>query len=214
MIGHWPIAAQTPSGALTLTLVPESAYVLHGHHGVIQQGPGGLSAYYSAPRLRATGALTLAGHRSAVRGLGWLDHQWGNFATDPAALRWNWFACQLRDGRDLMLYEFLDPAGRPTRYRAATFVSRTGRVSHPTRVTVSERGPLVRPAGAAASYPLGWRLDVPAVGLHLTLRSRARDQYIHNTFVASFWEGAAEVVVGPAGGCIVESSREVVAAPL
>ncbi len=151
-LGRWTITAPTPSGALTLALVPESAYVLHGHHGVIQQGPGGLSAYYSAPRLRATGVLTLAGHRSAVRGLGWLDHQWGNFATDPAA-------------------------------RSAT------------------------------SYPLGSRLDVPAVGIHLTLHARARDQYIHNTFVASFWEGAAEVVAGPAGGCIVESSREVVAAP-
>jgi predicted secreted hydrolase len=146
-----------------------------------------------------------------VHGLGWLDHQWGNFATDPGALRWNWFACQLRDGRDLMLYEFLDASGRPTRYRAASFVSRTGRVSHPVRFTVSERGPFVRPMGAATTYPLGWRLEVPGAGLRLTIRARARHQYIHNTLVPSFWEGAAEVIAGPAGGCIVESSREVTA---
>ena len=41
-------------GALQLTLSPRQPYVLNGHDGIIQQGPGGPSAYYSNPRLAAT----------------------------------------------------------------------------------------------------------------------------------------------------------------
>ena len=66
----------------------------------------------------------------------------------------------------------------------------------------------VRPSGARTSYPLRWRVHIPALKLALTLRSRARHQYIANQLLPSFWEGAAAITNGPAGDCIVESSRQ------
>jgi len=93
-LGRMSVDAPTGDGRLALRLVPRRPYLLHGRRGVIRQGPGGRSAYYSQPRLAATGTLSIGGRELRVRGRGWFDHQWGNFAGTPAALRWDWFACQ------------------------------------------------------------------------------------------------------------------------
>jgi predicted secreted hydrolase len=202
-----PTGAPAPQGALTLRLVPEQPYVLHGTRGVVRQGPDP-SAYYSAPRMTATGTLVANGHRLKVHGKGWLDHQWGNFATDQSSLHWNWFACQLADGRALMLYQFLTPGGVPTGIQGGTLVLRDGRGRHLRRFTISPHGPFVRPTGAHATYPQAWTLSIPAAHLKLSLRSLAANQFIPMAFVPSFWEGAAAIKHGSPGSCVVESTRE------
>ena len=51
-----------------------------------------------------------------VRGSAWLDHAWGAGALGAGQAGWDWFALQLADGRDLMLYRLrrtdgsVDPA--------------------------------------------------------------------------------------------------------
>jgi predicted secreted hydrolase len=208
-LGRWSIDAPVPgAGALTLRLTPVQPYVLNGSRGIVAEGPGGFSAYYSAPRLAASGTLVLQGQTIGIKGQGWFDHQWGNFAMNSASWHWNWFACQLRDGRDLMLYQFIDPNGQPTGVQSGTYVPRPGVVGHLQQFTVQPLRPEVRPAGANATYPLRWRLKVPATHLDLTLAARARHQFIANQYLPGFWEGAAAITSGPPGGCIVESTRE------
>jgi predicted secreted hydrolase len=208
----WSVKASTgDGGGLALDLWPRQPYVLHGHAGIIQQGTGGPSAYYSDPRLAARGTLTMDGKTVGVTGQGWLDHQWGNFGTDVGALRWNWFACQFQNGTDLMLYQFLNGADRPSGRQTGTLVTDTGAVRHLTRFTVTPLPPSIQPAGAIATYPLDWRLQVPAGSIDITLRARARDEFITNQFVPNFWEAASLVTSGGVGTCTVESSREVAA---
>jgi predicted secreted hydrolase len=183
--------------------------VLHGRRGVIEQGGGGPSAYYSSTRLAARGTLRLGGRRIAVSGEGWLDHQWGNFAGTPEASRWDWFSCRFKDGRDLMLYRFLDLRNRPRpRYFTGTLVDRAGRVRRISRFRAAPRAPFVRPDWSTATYPLGWRLRVPGERIDITLRTLARNQFIRNQLVPSFWEGAATVTRGSPALCFVENSRE------
>jgi predicted secreted hydrolase len=206
----WYVDAPTGAGGrLTLGLIPRQPYVLHGHDGIIQQGTGGESAYYSAPRLAARGTLTLNGKAIGVSGLGWLDHQWGNFGTSVGALKWNWFACQFQNGGDLMLYQFLNPADRPTGRQTGTLLTRGGMVKQLTRFTITPIGPSIRPAGAMATYPLAWRLQVPTNKIDITIHARARHQFITNQLVPSFWEAASAITSGATGTCTVESSREV-----
>ena len=202
-----PPPAPPPQGALQLRLVPEQPYVLHGTHGIIRQGPAP-SAYYSAPRLAVSGTLVAGGRRLAVQGQGWLDHQWGNFATDQSSLHWNWFACQLDDGRALMLYQFLTASDTPSGIQAGTLVLHDGQGRHLQRFTITPRGPFLRPPGAQATYPQAWTLSVPAADLNLGLRSLATNQFIWMAFVPSFWEGAAAITHGASGSCVVESTRE------
>jgi predicted secreted hydrolase len=208
-LGRWSIVAPVSGeGSLQLTLTPVQPYVLNGPHGIVPEGPGAESAYYSAPRLAARGTLVLGGRSSAVTGQGWFDHQWGNFATNSASWHWNWFACQFDDSSDLMLYQFIDPAGQPDGVQSSTFVSRRGGVTHPSRFTVTPLGPTIRPAGATGRYPLHWRLVVPGAHVDITLAARARHQFISNQYVPGFWEGAAAITSGGSGTCIVESTRE------
>lgn len=213
-LGRWSVDALTGGrGRLQLDLVPRQRYVLHGHHGIIEQGTGGPSAYYSAPRLAARGTLTLNGKPVRVTGLGWLDHQWGNFGTNIGALKWNWFACQFRDGGDLMLYQFLNHANRPSGRQTGTLLTRDGAVKQLTRFTITPMSPSIPPTGATATYPLDWRLQVPTGKIDITIHARARDEFITNQFVPNFWEAASEITSGTAGSCTVESSREVGASP-
>lgn len=207
--GRFAVEAPTDAGSLALKLVPRRRYVLHGRGGIIEQGGGGPSGYYSSTRLAVGGALTLGDREVKLRGEGWLDHQWGDFSSRPEALRWDWFACRFPDGRDLMLYRFLDTESRPQpQYFTGTLVDRRGRTHRLGRFTATERGPLLHPEGATATYPLGWRLRVPRARLDFTIRALARNQFIRNNLVPDFWEGAARVVRGPRALCFVESSRE------
>lgn len=208
-LGRWSVDAPVPGGGrLTLQLTPAQPYVLNGPHGIVQEGPGATSAYYSDPRLTARGILEFGGHARRVTGEGWFDHQWGNFATNSASWHWNWFACQFHNGSDLMLYQFITPTGRPTGVQSGTFISKHGKVSHPRHYTVAPLAPHVRPAGASSTYPLRWQLKVPSANVDMTLRARARHQFISNRFIPSFWEGAAAITTGTPGNCIVESTRE------
>jgi predicted secreted hydrolase len=208
-LGRWTVGAMVPGeGQLRLSLTPVQPYMLNGPHGIVREGPGATSAYYSDPRLAARGTLVLDGRSARVRGQGWFDHQWGNFLTNSASFHWNWFACQFKDGSDLMLYQFITPTGQPTGVQSGTFVSRRGSARHPRRFTVRPLGAMIRPAGATGAYPLRWRLDVPSADVHATLKARARHQFIANQYIPGFWEGAAAITNGNPGGCIVESTRE------
>ena len=208
--GHLSVDARVDAGdRLQLELVPRRPYALHGDHGIVRQGATASSAYYSSTRLATRGRLALNGRSRQISGLAWFDHQWGDFATIPGALRWDWFACQLDDGRDLMLTQFLDAAGRPVPgARHGTLVSARGRATAIADFTATPTGPVIQPRGAKATYPLGWRLTVPGAGIELSLRAAARNQFVPMQILPSFWEGAAAIVRGPPGACTVENSRE------
>ncbi len=209
VMGRWSVDASVPGqGRLQLSLTPAQPYMLNGPRGIVREGRGASSAYYSDPRLAARGTLVLGGRSSRIHGQGWFDHQWGNFATNSASFHWNWFACQFNDGSDLMLYQFIDPAGRPTGVQDGTFRSVGGRVTHPRHFTVVPLRPVIRPQGATSRYPLRWRLMVPSAHVNVALRARARHQFISNQYLPGFWEGAAAITSGTQGGCIVESTRE------
>jgi predicted secreted hydrolase len=207
--GQWSVDAPVGGGGLLqLDLTPTQAYVLNGSNGIVAQGKGARSAYYSDPRLAAHGTLEVNGRSTRLSGQGWFDHQWGNFASNPSSMHWNWFACQFANRSDLMLYQFITPGGQPTGIQSASFVSPAGTVAHPQQFTVTPLAPMIRPAGAAGTYPLGWHLVVRSARVDVTLKARARNQFIANQFIPGFWEGAAAITSGPPGSCIVESTRE------
>ena len=207
--GRWSVAAAVGGqGLLRLTLTPVQPYLLNGQEGIIPQGKGALSDYYSNPRLAARGTLVVDGRSTPFTGQGWFDHQWGNFVSNPDSSHWNWFACQFTNRSDLMLYQFITPSGEPTGVRSASFVSPAGRVTHPGQFTVTPLAPMIRPADATGIYPLRWHLVVSSAGVDVTLQARARNQFIANELVPGFWEGAAAIESGTPGSCIVESTRE------
>ena len=159
--------------------------------GLLDFAAAGKSYYVSRPRMAALGTLTIGGTAKAVRGEVWFDHQWGDF--EAAKLRWNWFALQLTDGADLMLFELFDRQGGPV-LRMGTYV-REGKVMPlgASDFEAKARGTWKSPASGVI-YPINWTISVPAQGLQLKVDPviRGSQFYARTTTLNVYWEGAVK----------------------
>ncbi len=199
--GPFPLTLRAAQGdvALDLRLARGKPPVLQGEDGLSRKGaaPGQASYYYSLTRMPTTGRLRLAGEDLPVRGLSWMDREWSTSSLSPGQVGWDWFALQLADGRELMLYRMrledggIDPAS------AGSLVAADGGKRHLAHgdFAVVELARWRSPAGGA--YPARWRVRVPSAGLDLEVRPLVADQEHRGVF--RYWEGAV-AVQGTAGG--------------
>jgi predicted secreted hydrolase len=169
------------------------------------QGPGGLSRkseregfaslYYSVTRLATEGTVTVGGRTWRVRGRSWMDREIGSSQLAPAQVGWDWFALQLADGRDLMLY-LLRRGDGGADFAKGTLVEADGtaRWLAGGDFTVRATGAWKSPA-TGATYPAGWRVEVPSAGLALDVAPALADQEDRATLAGGvfYWEGAVRV---------------------
>lgn len=203
--GRWSFSASAAGYALELSASPRKPYVLHGATGYIRQSTAGLSAYYSNTRMAAVGSVTTSTGVVRLSGQAWLDHQWGNFASDPAALNWDWFSCRFDDRTELMLYRFRAPDGTPlARYGSGTFIRSNGTAVATPRFSVTPGQRVFE--GAGRRWPLDWQLSLPAQNLELRLVSTVSDQLVRGTVLPTFYEGVADATGSKTGTCFVEQS--------
>ncbi|MFO7893311.1 MAG: lipocalin-like domain-containing protein [Longimicrobiales bacterium] len=185
--------------AIDLSLTAVKPVVLQGDDGLSRKGPepGNASYYYSLTRLEATGTVTVEGSPTPVRGLAWLDREWSTSALSPGLVGWDWFALQLDEGTELMVYRLREDDGGTARFSAGTFVRGDGSVVRlgADDFTLDETGSWSSPRGG--SYPSGWRVRVPSLDLDLAVRPRLDDQELDLAF--RYWEGAVAVTGRRAG---------------
>ena len=163
--------------------------------GLISFGPAGFSYYYSRTRMDATGTLTVDGIPLRVHGEVWMDHQWGDFLVLGGG-GWDWFAANLRDGRDLTFSLIRNEQGR-TILAYGTLVNAAGEARHlpPSAFTLTPAGMWTSPR-TGITYPSGWRLVVPAEGLDLMVEPLLADQELDTRASTGviYWEGAVRLV--------------------
>lgn len=198
----FPVRLRASSPELSLDLVLERGKppVLQGESGLSRKGPepGNASYYYSLTRMPAQGTVSVDGRAHEVRGSAWLDREWSTSALGRDLVGWDWFALQLDDGRDLMLYQLRRTDGSEDAFSAGVLVSADGVA---TRLTAADFA--LTPLGDWRSsldevtYPREWRVEVPAHRLMLTVTPVLADQELNLT--VRYWEGAVDVT-GSAGG--------------
>jgi predicted secreted hydrolase len=159
--------------------------------GYIDEGPPGGSYYYSRTRLAVTGELrTGQAAPTPVAGQAWMDHQWGNFVV--AGGGWDWYALQLDDGRELMLYVLRDTAGQTTGvYGSEVEADGSVRALAPDAVTASATGAWTSPH-TGTTYPSGWRVRLPQEQLDLVITPKLVDQELYFPGQGGgpvYWEG-------------------------
>jgi len=200
-------AAQDGFG-IDLALVSDRPPVIHGVDGVSVKGdqPGNGSHYYSLTRAETTGTLTLDGRRFAVRGSSWMDHEFGTSFLEPGQRGWNWFALQLDDGTDLMVYDFTRDDDLGDSHSSGTLVNAGG---ESTRLLAGDFSlqPMGEPWVSSASdgaYPVDWQIRVPATGLDLRVRAAIPGQELvtQRSGGVAYWEGAV-IVDGTREGRVV-----------
>lgn len=192
--GRWRLQARGDDGvALDLTLQPSKPVVLQGHEGLSRKSaePGSASYYYSIPRLRTEGTVTVSGEPYRVQGLSWMDREWSTSALGPDQSGWDWFALQLRDGYDLMFYRLRRKDGSTDPHSAGTLIGPDGEVMrlHADDVQMQVLGHWRSDDGV--EYPARWRVRVPKADLDLEVTPVLADQELKLS--VRYWEGAVDV---------------------
>ncbi|MGC2659066.1 MAG: lipocalin-like domain-containing protein [Bryobacteraceae bacterium] len=193
--GEQQLRAVADNFALQLNLDPKKPFVINGKNGVSQKGPlpGEASHYISFTRLEANGTLNYNGTAYSVDGLAWMDHEFFSEQLGENIAGWDWFAIQLDDGQEVMLYRLRTKSGAADPYSSGTHVDASGKGNFLSDFALRPAKYWTSPS-TGAKYPVSWTISVPGLALHLDEHTRLNDQELasQNRFTPTYWEGAVE----------------------
>jgi predicted secreted hydrolase len=130
-----------------------------------------------------------------------MDREWSTSALSPSLEGWDWFALQLSDSTELMLYRLRTAGGATDSLSGGTFVDAAGqaRTLHAAEFEIVPTDRWSSPIDGT-SYPTEWTVRVPALGLDLEVRAVVADQEMDLT--VRYWEGAVDAVGNRAGRAV------------
>ncbi|MEO0651780.1 MAG: lipocalin-like domain-containing protein [Planctomycetota bacterium] len=188
------LRAREADDALDLELHATRPPVLQGDAGLSQKGSGDgqASFYYAIPRLEAAGSVQVDGAAVEVSGSAWLDREWSTSALGESQVGWDWFALQLTDGTDLMLYQMrlADGGVDATSHGSVTEGEGEHRKLEASEYAIEALDTWTSPR-SGGRYPSQWRVSVPGEGLELEIDPLFPDQEL--PFAVVYWEGAVSV---------------------
>lgn len=188
------LRAMNDGVAIDLALEWAKPAALHGNAGLSQKGAeaGNASMYYSLTRLPTQGTVTVDGQTFAVTGASWMDHEYGTSALDARAVGWDWFALQLDDDSELMLYRIRQADGTAEPQSGGSLIAPDGAVTplaaDEVQITVLDSW---QSPDSGTRYPARWRIDIPRLALSLEVVPRMADQELR--LDTTYWEGAVAV---------------------
>lgn len=183
--------AKTEQGAIELRLQNLKGEILQGDRGYSRKGEevGNASYYISQTRLKSSGEIRLSGERFEVNGLSWMDHEFSTSALGEDQVGWDWFALQLNNDMEIMLFTLRKDDGSIDRFSSATLILPDGQtqlfLSDEFTVEVRDRWKSTK---TGAVYPSEWVIRIPAVGLILNVQPLISEQELTLSYV--YWEGA------------------------
>jgi predicted secreted hydrolase len=183
---------------LRVNLKSLKAPVLHGQNGLSQkgEGEGRASYYYSLTRMQTEGELTVNGKSEKVRGLTWMDHEFGSNQLREDQVGWDWFSIQLDNQTELMLYLMRRKDGSVDPYSSGTLVGADGTTKNLSnkdyRIDVLERW---KSPSSGATYPMKWKVTVPSESIELEILPAFPDQELitNRSTRVTYWEGAVQI---------------------
>ncbi len=171
-----------------------------GGDGYVPIGSSGNSWYYSLSRLQADAVLTYNGITERITGLGWMDHQWGEFFVSPVELygvfeTYEWFCVQLDNGTEIMISNIFDrdynlPYGG--KYGGIQYCDPDGNTV-PGLTSIFTRTGYWQDPASKNYMSMGWTLEAPAINLKLTLTPEFKNQMVDFPLNGDFWEGSIHV---------------------
>ena len=194
---HLLEAVESGTG-LKLRLVPMKQLVFHGENGISKKGSdvGNASHYFSYTRMKTSGTILIGGKTYKVLGTSWMDHEYSSNQLNDELSGWDWFSLKLDNQTELMLYQLRLKTGGVDSFSSGTLVSADGMARH-----LKQHEFIVKPLTqwkskrSGITYPLGWELELPNLGIKLNLSPDLYDQELYNlrSISASYWEGSVAV---------------------
>ncbi len=186
---------------LKLTMKSQKPIVLQGDGGLSQksQDVGNASYYYSQTRLLTKGFIEVGSSTFDVSGYSWLDREWSTSAFKRGESGWDWFAVQLDDHREIMLYQIRYQSGTISPYSSGSYIDQAGKKHH-----LDHEAFKIKPTGYWKSpetgvvFPAAWNIEIPSFKLSLTVVPHINGQEHRHSF--NYWEGAVKVTSGKVKG--------------
>ena len=195
---------------IDLVLIPEKPFVMNGDKGYSRKSedsPLIASYYFSCTDLRTEGVISAGGQAFTVAGKSWFDREISSRGLGKAETGWDWFALQLDDGREIMLYLIRKKDGSRDAFSSGTLVYSDGSYRHLSRDEFSVKVlDHYRSRKTGARYPSKWEIAVLPEKLSFIVTPMMVDQ----EFLAKgstgnyYWEGAAKVEGSAKGRAYVE----------
>jgi predicted secreted hydrolase len=192
--GSWRLIAGEGKDAIDLTLRSNKPPAIHGENGVSVKalGAGYASHYYSMTALEVSG--TVNGTRCS--GQAWMDHEFGSSVLRENQQGWDWFSIQLDNDTEIMIYLIRRTDGSADVTSSGSLITSDGRVIHLAReqLRITPRARWKSPK-SGATYPMGWRVELPQFNVTLTLAPLLEDQELvtRGSTRVTYWEGAVSV---------------------
>jgi predicted secreted hydrolase len=209
-IGEIHLKASDKDKGIDMRLMPEKPIVLNGENGYSrksEESPLFASYYFSNPALDTVGKLRIGKKIFPVKGKSWFDREISTRGMAKQQEGWDWFAIQLDDQREIMLYLLRKRDGSVDPYSSGTFIYPDGRSRHLSIKDFSVNVLAHYKSGkTGARYPSQWEVKIPSEKLMIRITPLIKDQEVlaYNTTGNHYWEGTCGVEGSATGRAYVE----------
>lgn len=188
---RWRLQVDAGKWSYDLTLNQNRAPVAHGNQGFSAKSDSGEgSMYFSLVDLAIEGRVRLGDQDFEVSGQGWFDREWSSQFLKAGQQGWDWFALHLDSGDKLMAFRLRQDEGA---FQAGTWVPAEG---EPVALQADQLSIVPMDPGHEG-VPRRWRLEVPGLGVGLTVSAPEGDYM--NTGLYPYWESPVSVTGSHAG---------------
>lgn len=188
------LSADTENFSLDIDLKNTKPPVYHGKDGLSYKSHSGNSAsyYYSYSHLDTHGKVIVDRQTFEVSGSAWFDHEWSTSALEPDQAGWDWFSLQLSNHQELMLFRLRHKENPQGDFYSGTFINEDGssRTLGPKDFKL-EATRFWKSPKSGSTYPIAWRINIPSLGMELTVNTRMENQEFDSSF--RYWEGAVSI---------------------
>ena len=189
---QWQLSmtSDTNTESVDLALNPQKPPVLQGERGLSVKSAGNCNAsyYYSISRMQVSGEISNGGEQHSVTGSAWLDREWSSSVLADHQVGWDWFALQLTDGRDLMIYQLRDINGQADTHSYAVEIDKAGnkKIIPFEQIELTMERWWQSPSGA--NYPVAGRIHRGDTNETIVYQPLIDNQELPLT--VRYWEGA------------------------
>jgi predicted secreted hydrolase len=204
------IKASDQEKTIELQLYPSKPVVLNGENGYSrksEESPLLSSIYFSLSHLKTEGTLRIGEKVFHVKGTSWFDREISTRGPGEDQKGWDWFALQLHDNREIMLYIVRHKDGSIDTYSSGTFIYPDGRYR---RLLIDDFSVKAlhhyTSEKTGARYPSQWEISIPSEHIVLTVTPLMKDQEVlaNSSTGNYYWEGTCKVEGSAQGRAYVE----------
>jgi len=202
MIGDWTVreehgkhilCAEMNGYKIELELEALKPVVFNGQDGIMNKGGSHSNYYYSFTRMKTSGTLTVEGQPLMVKGISWMDHEYGTMKLLPWQSGWDWFSVQLDNNCELMIYLIRNDKDKVIDIRGGTFVLPNGKITwindDDIEVKVLDYWYGEK---TDSKYPALWEITIKSQNLKLDVNPMLAQQEL-DLKPMPYWEGSVKV---------------------